>query len=179
MTSQRAKQARMDALYAEHFNAVAAYCMRRLPIHTANDAIAETFLITWRKLDDVPHGSGTLPYLYRIAGNVIAHQRRSYARQGRLRQKLGTVAQEMPTSPEIQVLDQAENQAVVDALATLSNADREIIGLRAWEELTAPEIAAVLQISTAAAQKRISRALARLARSLKSSGATAAEGGGR
>ena len=169
----------MDAIYAQHFNTVAAYCMRRLPVHTANDAISETFLIAWRKLDDVPHGSGTLPYLYRIAGNVIAHQRRSHARRGRLRHKLGTVAGESALSPEVQVLDHAENQAVVHALTTLSDEDQEIIRLRAWEELTGPEIAEVLKISTAAARKRISRALARLERTLKSTGAATFRAGDR
>jgi RNA polymerase sigma-70 factor (ECF subfamily) len=169
----------MDAIYAQHFNAVAAFCMRRLPVHAANDAIAETFLVAWRKLDQVPHGPGTLPYLYRVAGNVIAHQRRSFARRGRLRRKLATVAPASVAGPEIQVLDQAANQEVLDALATLSEADREIIQLRTWEELTAPQIAEVLGTSTAAATKRISRALARLKRSLESQGGIATGGGRR
>lgn len=172
----RAQQARMDAIYEQHFNPVAAYCMRRLPPHAANDAISETFLIAWRKLAQVPHAPGTLPYLYRIAGNVIAHQRRSFARQGRLRSKLGRIAPDVPPAPEIQVLDHAAHREVRDALDHLSEADREVIALRAWEELTTPQIAEVLEISTAAAQKRLARALARLERSLKAQGAVAAEG---
>jgi len=175
--SQRANQARMDAIYEQHFNAVAAYCMRRLPAHVANDAISETFLVAWRKLDQVPHAPGTLPYLYRIAGNVIAHQRRTFARQGRLRSKLGRIAPDVAAAPDIQVLDYAAHSEVRDALADLSDADREAIRLRAWEELTIPQIAEVLQISTPAAQKRISRALQRLERALRSGGASAAEGG--
>jgi RNA polymerase sigma factor (sigma-70 family) len=177
MTPQRANQARMDAIYAQHFNAVAAYCMRRLPGEAANDAIAETFLVTWRKLDQVPHAHGTLPWLYRVAGNVIAHQRRSFARRSRLRRKLGSVAPEPIAGPELQVLDHAANQEVLEALAGLGDADREIIRLRTWEELTALQIAEVLQISPAAARKRISRALARLKRSLESQDSIVVEGG--
>lgn len=167
----------MDAIYEQHFNPVAAYCMRRLPPHAANDAISETFLVAWRKLDQVPHAPGTLPYLYRIAANVIAHQRRTFARQGRLRSKLGRFAPNVGATPEIQVLDHAAHGEVRAALAELSESDQEVIRLRAWEELTVPQIAEVLEISTPAAQKRIERALARLERSLKSGGSIAAERG--
>lgn len=174
--SQRAMQARMDAIYEQHFDRVAAYCMRRLPPHAANDAISETFLTAWRKLDEVPHAPGTLPYLYRIAGNMIAHQRRTFARQGRLRSKLGRIAPDVPAAPDTQVLDYAAHREVRDALDDMGDADREIIRLRAWEELTTPQIAEVLQISTAAAQKRLSRALVRLERVLNTQGSVAAEG---
>lgn len=175
--SQRAKQARMDAIYEQHFNRVAAYCLRRLPPHAANDAISETFLVAWRKLDTVPYAPGTLPFLYRVAGNVVAHQRRTFARQSRLRSKLARIAPTVPPAPDIQVLDYIEHREVRDALEYLSDSDREVIRLRAWEELTYPQIAEVLQISTAASQKRLARALVRLERALKSQGAIAAEEG--
>ncbi len=169
----------MDALYAQHFNAVAAYCSRRLPLPAANDAIAETFLVVWRKLEKVPAGDATLPYLYRVAANVIAHQRRTFARQSRLKTKLATIAPNPAASPEIQVIDHAAHREVIEALETLSDADRDVIQLRAWEELTVPEIAEVLQISVAAAGKRVERALGRLARALAAHGGIAAEGGSR
>lgn len=179
LSSQRAKQARMDAIYERHFNAVAAYCLRRLPRPAANDAIAETFLVVWRKLDHVPPADGTLPWLYRVAGNAIAHQRRAFARQSRLKNKLATISPTPGTDPEMQVLDHAAHREVHEALETLSDADREVIRLRAWEELTGPQIADVLQISVAAAGKRIERALGRLERALIARGGIAAEGGRR
>jgi len=179
MSANRAKTARMDAIYAQHFDAVAAYCVRRLPMPSANDAIAETFLTAWRRLDQVPPGEGTLPYLYRIAGNKVAHQRRGFARQSKLRARLATIAPDPRPGPEMQVLDHAAHREVIDALDTLSDADREIIQLRAWEELTVPQIADVLGISAAAAGKRIERALGRLKRTLTSGRSAAAEWGGR
>lgn len=169
----------MNAIYAEHFKAVAAYCLRRLPTPSANDAIAETFLVLWRKIDQVPAGESTLPYLYRVAANVVAHQRRSYARQQRLKSKLATIAPDATDGPELQVLDHVAQREVVDALETLSERDQEVIRLRAWEELTVPQVAEVLEISTAAAGKRIERALIRLQRTLSAGGGVAAEGGRR
>lgn len=61
----------------------------------------------------------------------------------------------------------AEADAVDAALAELRPDDREVIQLRAWEELTGPQIAEVLGISTAAAHKRLARALDRLATQLR------------
>ena len=83
MTSHRAKEARMNAIYAQHFDAVTAYCLRRLPVSAANDAIAETFLVVWRKLDDAPPGQSTLPWLYRIAVRKVGLFRRRAGRKRR------------------------------------------------------------------------------------------------
>jgi RNA polymerase sigma-70 factor (ECF subfamily) len=39
------------------------------------EGLAETFLVAWRRLDDVP--DDPLPWLYRVARRVLANQRRS------------------------------------------------------------------------------------------------------
>jgi RNA polymerase sigma-70 factor (ECF subfamily) len=53
-------------------------------------------------------------------------------------------------------------ERVRDALLLLPPADREALALRFLEELTAGEVAVVLNITEAAAKKRVLRALARL-----------------
>ena len=55
---------------------------------------------------------------------------------------------------------------VVDALAALRSADREVLLLSAWEGLPASQIAERFGISTKAAEKRLSRAKQRLASQL-------------
>jgi hypothetical protein len=45
---------RTHALFDAHFDAVRAYCIRRLPLAEANDATSEVFLIAWRRLEDIP-----------------------------------------------------------------------------------------------------------------------------
>ena len=176
---------RMNALFAAHFEAVRAYCLRRLPVGDANDAVAEVFMTVWRKIDDVPPEPATRPWLYGIARNKVAHARRGFSRRVRLGQRVGALAPATTDGPETVVLSQAENDSLIEALEGLKAADREVLMLRAWEELTAPEIARTLGISVAAAEKRITRATNRLAAAMKGGTFTglrphaSEEGGGR
>lgn len=167
MSSEQQNSERMDAVYQSHFTAIRAYCMRRLPTDEANDAVAEVFLAAWRRIEELPTGVGELPYLYGIARNKVATSRRSTGRRTRLARKANALAPDSPAGPEAIVMARAETDAVDAALAQLRPDDREIIRLRAWEELTGPQIAEVLGISTAAAHKRLSRALDRLAAQLQ------------
>lgn len=159
---------RMDTLYKSHFKAVRAYCLRRLPAMDANDTTAEVFLAAWRRIEDVPIDERELPYLYGIARNMVSHAHRSTGRRRRLQEKAQSVARpESPIGPEATVMARAEADAIDAALAALRPADREIIQLRAWEELEPAQIAEALCISTAAAYKRLSRALDRLQTQLR------------
>lgn len=167
MTGDRANSERMDAVYQAHFTAIRAYCMRRLSVAEANDAIAEVFLTAWRRIEDLPQGDGALPYLYGIARNKVLNSRRSVGRRSRLAARANSMASDSPPSPETIVMARAEADAIDAALRTLRPDDQEIIQLRAWEELTGPQIAEVLGISTAAAHKRLSRALDRLSAQLR------------
>jgi RNA polymerase sigma-70 factor (ECF subfamily) len=60
----------------------------------------------------------------------------------------------------------AELEPVLRALARLSETDREVLRLVAWEELSHTEIATVLGLSTANVSVRLHRARNRLAREL-------------
>ncbi len=52
------------------------------------------------------------------------------------------------------------------ALSKLKDADREILMLSTWEELSAPEIGTALDISTGAAEQRLHRAKQRFTKHL-------------
>lgn len=119
-------------------------------------------MTAWQKIGQLPGEPGTLPYLYGIARNTVAHSRRSFSRRRRLTQRASSFAPERVDGPETIVLDGAERDAVTAALAGLSGADQEVLRLRTWEELSASQIAAVLSISTSAAEKRLTRATERL-----------------
>jgi len=167
MTGRPSNSERMDAVYKVHFTAIRAYCMRRLAVADANDAVAEVFLTAWRRIEDLPVGDGELPYLYGVARNKVLNSRRSSGRRSRLAARANSLAPETPPGPEAIVMTHAETDSIDAALLALRPDDSEIIRLRAWEELTGPQIAEVLGISTAAAQKRLSRALERLATQLR------------
>ncbi|MBT8217189.1 MAG: sigma-70 family RNA polymerase sigma factor [Acidimicrobiia bacterium] len=153
---------RFKRLYDEHFDAVQSYCLRRLPVADANDAVSEVFLVAWRKIEAVPTGEESLPWLFGVARNAVRNSGRSHRRSARLVARIGAVREAPDAGPETQVVRRSESQRVLDALEKLRPADREVLRLRAWEDLSAPQIAAVVGISPAAAEKRLARAMTRL-----------------
>jgi len=82
-------QARFNRLYREQGRAILAYALRRVAApEDASDIVAETFLVAWRRFPEVPVGDGALLWLYTVAGNVIANQRRAERRRTRLGARL-------------------------------------------------------------------------------------------
>lgn len=153
---------RFNRIYGEHFNAVQSYCLRRLSVADANDAVSEVFFVAWRKIESVPMGDEALPWLYGVARNAVRNSGRSVRRHSRLVAKLGSVRDVSVAEPESQVLRRIESRRMLNALDRLRPADREVLRLRAWEELSASQIAEVLGISLHAAEKRLTRAMKRL-----------------
>jgi RNA polymerase sigma-70 factor (ECF subfamily) len=144
---------RLEAIFREHYEAVLAYARRRAPISVADDAVAETFTIAWRKADKIPREP--LPWLLGIARRVLATQRRASERRERLSNRLARNL--VATSPDDQL-----GEALVAALNALPDRDREVLLLIAWEGLTAREAAAVVGVSPAAVYVRLHRARRRL-----------------
>ena len=155
---------RFRQLFDSYFQPLTAYTRRRCDDSLADDVVSETFLVAWRRLDDVP-SDAALPWLYGIARRTLANQRRGRERQGRLITRLAALPGPCQDRDE-------ENRAVLDALAALSAADQEVLRLIAWEGLTVAEIAVVLGCSTNAAALRLSRARRRLRRQLTASDAS-------
>jgi RNA polymerase sigma-70 factor (ECF subfamily) len=105
-----------------------------------------------------------LLWLYAVAANVAAHQRRSMARGARLDSRLRSVPSEGPEEPEPQVVRRADYDRVLAAAGRLRPADQEILRLAAWEELPHDQISRLLGCSVAAVDQRLHRAKKRLAK---------------
>jgi len=149
-----------EALFVTNRLDILKYLIRRCTdTDEAADALAETFLVAWRRIDVVPEGIEGRLWLFGVARNVLLkqHKRRQFtiAISERLKTELRSVAM---TSTD----DRLEG-AVHGALSELSKSDREVVELSAWEELTPFEIAAVIGISPNAARVRLHRARQRLA----------------
>ncbi len=86
---------------------------------------------------------------------------RKSQRETRKRQLLQT-AMETESTPPFQGIWQEIQPVLNDALASLSDKDRDVLLLRFYRSLSVREIAATLGIATDAAQKRIDRATERL-----------------
>lgn len=147
----------LAALYDEHHTAVYAYLARRLPKDDVDDAVLETFLVAWRRLDACTTAPQPQWWLLATARRVAANTRRAATRRRALLDR----ARSAPPAPSGG--DDPRTLAVHNTLATLSRQDREVLRLAHWDDLPLPGIAAVLGISEAAARKRLQRASRRFA----------------
>ncbi len=165
VTTSDQRTERFRSVYDESFADIDAYCRRRLDATSANDAVSEVFLTAWRRFDDMPDGSAARLWLFGVARNVIANQRRSAGRQNQLHLRL--VEDHAVTRPEQAAVDGALNgPPVVEALAMLSPDDAEVLRLVAWEELSHADAGVVLGCSANAVGVRVHRARQRLADAL-------------
>ncbi len=153
-------------VFNAHYDAVARYCVRRLPREDVDDAVAQVFVVAWRKVEQMPEEDATLLWLYRISHYEVSTMRRSARRRDDLHSKVAGLARPVARSAESAVTQHSEHEAVMTALDTLSGPDREVIFLRSYEELPIADIASVLDCSRDAAAKRLSRAHERLRRAV-------------
>ena len=143
-------------LFESTHQALLAYAVRRVadPADAA-DVVAETYLVAWRRLEDVPSGEEARPWLFGVARRVLANlyrgDRRRTALAERLRESLSEIASPTDLGP------------VEIAMAALRPDDQELLRLVAWEELARDEIALVLGIPRATVRVRLHRARQRLA----------------
>ena len=127
------------------------------------DAVSDTFMTVWRRLDEIPPGDDILPWLYGVAYRVLAHQWRSAFRRQRLAEKLSSLGVTATSLPEDVVVLRQEARQVVTALGGLNSTDQEILRLTTWEELSPAEIAVALGISVGAVRQRFYQAKKKLA----------------
>lgn len=154
--------AEFTAMFERHYNEVLAYCVRRTNRAEADDVTAEVFAVAWRRRDEIEWPT-VRPWLYGIARGVMSNRWRSLRRQDRLAKKMASMAPGSSDSADVVVVRRSQDTEVVGVLRMLKPSDQEILMLAAWEELTGPEVAVVLGISTSAAEQRLHRAKRRFA----------------
>ncbi|MDU0346749.1 sigma-70 family RNA polymerase sigma factor [Microbacterium sp. KSW2-29] len=144
------------ALFREHHNAVRRFIERRVSDReAAADLTMDCFEIAWRKRD--PRDPFGLPWLYRTARNLIANEYRRRDREGALWTHIEDHVRALASEAE-----PAMAQRLVDAIRNLPEREREILWLTYWEELSAAEVALVMEMNTGAVWTRLNRARARL-----------------
>jgi RNA polymerase sigma-70 factor (ECF subfamily) len=160
-------ETRFATLFAEVYPALQRYARYRgLRGADADDLVAETLTVAWRRLDDVPDDD-PIPWLFAVARNLWRNDRR---RDGRRRR----IAAELP----IELASAGRDAAPPDepasltetrigrALAHLSDADQEVLRLVVWDGLTAAQAGVVLGRRAGAVRVRLHRARNRLAQVL-------------
>jgi RNA polymerase sigma-70 factor (ECF subfamily) len=165
-----ARRDRFEDVAAEVLEPVRRFLARRTDPATANDVLADTLLVCWRRIDEVPDPS--LPWVYAVARLCLANAARSARRQRRVATRVATV-----DPPMTRVAGPGDDgpaaAALGEALAVLSDQDAELVRLWAWEQLTPAEIAVVLDLTANAVSIRLHRAREKLRDELRKTAAGA------
>lgn len=128
----------------------------------ARDITSETFVRAFTG-DQEPRLESVRAYLFTIA-------RKLHRKQWRRRARLEPLAEDLPdpaTPPDEAAARRDEFEQALAIVQTLPELDRTVLLLRAAEEMSYEDIAAVTGLSVAAAKVRVFRARARLTALLK------------
>ncbi|MBG0815966.1 RNA polymerase sigma factor [Planomonospora sp. ID82291] len=161
-------------LFDRHSDEIHRYAARRLDdVSMADDVTAETFLVAFRKRAryDLSRADAR-PWLYGIASNLISGHRRAETR------RLKALARSFRHAPDRaagfeersaeRVTADRLRPVLAAALARLSSAERDLLLLVAWADLTYEEAAEALGIPVGTVRSRLSRTRAKIRRSLDS-----------
>jgi RNA polymerase sigma-70 factor (ECF subfamily) len=164
-----AAERRCREWYEAHGSAVYNYFRFHVPsADLAEDLTAETFLKVVRASDRFDQERASpRTWILTVARNVLVdHRRRAKLRQYVSLTGFRDLVCEAP-SPEERLLREEEVGRLLDAIQTLSEGDRELVGLRYGSGLEIAEIASVLGIREGSARTRLWRALGRLRQALE------------
>jgi RNA polymerase sigma factor (sigma-70 family) len=164
------REDRFESLFRSNRTGILTYFLRRVAAKPdAADLLAETFVIAWRKIEKIPADDAGRLWLYGVARRLLAnyfrHERVETALAGDLRERIGLQVEHRIGLESVPFED-----VIAGSLDTLSAADREIIELSAWEQLTPTEIAGVVGIKAGTARVRLHRIRRTLACHLISAG---------
>jgi RNA polymerase sigma-70 factor (ECF subfamily) len=150
------------SLFDEHLAEVWRYARRRCATSAdADDVAGETFAVAWRRRADLPPDRDFARlWLLGTARRVLANQRRGQDRQHRLRTRAAAVA--APVVPA----DPDSGGELWQALSRLSPEDRDLLIMRAWDELAVQDMAVLLGCTPNAVSLRLHKARRRLAAAL-------------
>jgi RNA polymerase sigma factor (sigma-70 family) len=147
----------LTRLWVDHHEDVVRFVARRASPDVVDDVVSETYLVAWRRVDDVP--TDARPWLFGVARNVLATQVRTHGRW----RALGVRLEQQPSAEHEGADDAAVERADLRrAWELLDPADREVIALVAWDGLTTTQAASVLGCRPSTFSVRLTRARKRL-----------------
>jgi RNA polymerase sigma-70 factor (ECF subfamily) len=160
---------RFASLFDRHAAEIHRYAAARLGPDLADDITAETFLTAFRKRDRYDLGrADALPWLYGIATRWISEHRRAEQRRYR---NLARLPAPVPPEPFEEATDdkvsaQQMLPVVAQVLTSLSAAERDLLLLAAWTDLSYDDIARSLAVAPGTVASRLHRIRSKVRRLL-------------
>jgi len=156
----------LDA-YEQHSDAIYRHCYFRVYNEDlAKDLVQETFIKTWKYICEGKEIKSLKAFLYRVAVNlIIDHSRKKVTLvMDDLKEKEASLRL---YSMESSMIDNFETKEIIAMLDVLDEKYRQVIVMRYIDQLSPPEIADVLKISTNAVSVKLNYALKKLREVIK------------
>ncbi|MFI7687782.1 RNA polymerase sigma factor [Nonomuraea sp. NPDC049655] len=159
-------------LFDRHAPLLHRYVTRRLGPSEAEDVVADTFLAAFQHRGGYDRNRpDARPWLYGIASNLIGRRRRTEMSLYRAYVRSGVHPAELSGSRvEDEVNTLAVNRPLALALMELAPADRDVLLLVAWAELSYQEVADALAIPPGTVASRLNRARLQIRQALSNEG---------
>lgn len=170
---------RFRDLFDRNYGPLLAYAIRRTGRRPdAEDVVAETFTVAWRRMDVVPADEHQQRlWLYGVARRTLANHRRGLGRGSRLDARLQATGMGEVGSSYVDDDDAEDVAGALQALDRLKPDDQELLRLALWEELSHADIASVIGTSVSNVAVRLHRAKRRLRREFNTSVQCRTDGG--
>jgi len=129
----------------------------------AGDVVQEAFVKAFRALKGFRDGAEFRPWLLKIVANETKNLHRAQRRRGLM--ELRVASMEDPVEhrdPASVALKDASKTALLNAIKTLPDKDREVVTCRYLLDLSEAETAQTLGLAKGTVKSRLSRALAKL-----------------
>jgi len=148
-------------IFDRHGASIFRFLVRRVGPEAAEQLLGDTFRIAFERRVTFDRARETAaPWLYGIATNLLRRHRRSEARRLRATARL-TGGTDGDAAEEDRVIAATDAEAllpsVADAVLDLPDAERDVLLLFAWEELSYDDIAAALDVPVGTVRSRLNR----------------------
>lgn len=161
------KEQEFSATYEKYADAIYRHCYFRVySKDLAEDLTQETFIKTWKYIVEGKEIKNIKSFLYRVAINLIIDNSRKKTALvlDDIKEKEASIRL---YSMESDMIDNLEAKEVIKMLDDLDDKYRQVIVMRYINQLSPPEIAEILEISTNAVSVKINYAIKKLKKIIK------------
>jgi RNA polymerase sigma-70 factor (ECF subfamily) len=154
-----------NELFERHRDALFRFFHNKASVK-ADDLVQDTMLACLESQGNFEKRSHFRSYLFGVARFQLYAYYRKHRRDGEVLDFNTVTALELGASPSTLAAEHSEQKVLLEALRRISLEHQVVLELCYWEELSAPELAEILEIDTAAVYSRIRRAKQQLKRQL-------------